>query len=232
MGEEMKNYVKIIPKVLDNTLEDFLAVIGLSWGLVQNRSGTELTVPYPVDLGIERRRKCCRISNILVIRCSVVPAHRREDKFEAKEEERQLFISQHVKRMYSCFWKWLCPSITELPWSESFGETRCIRSDATRNYCTICSRRNASQWRATGKPVAKFTSEDLKIHQQTRNYPNCALKHVWIWSKLDNSSMLFHHRKNRRSDLYAENMHYLETKRKIVQKDGSEATNDSALSWR
>ena len=45
--------------------------------------------------------------------------------------------------------------------------------------------------------------------------------------------MLFNHRSNRRSDLYAENMHYLEkTKRKIVQKSGSEATNDSALSWR
>ena len=30
--------------------------------------------------------------------------------------------------------------------------------------------------------------------------------------------MLFHHRLNRRIDLYAENTHYLETKRKIVQK--------------
>ena len=45
--------------------------------------------------------------------------------------------------------------------------------------------------------------------------------------------MLSHHRKNRRSDLHAENMHYLEkTKRKNVQNGGSEATNDSALSWR
>ena len=40
--------------------------------------------------------------------------------------------------------------------------------------------------------------------------------------------MHFYHRSNRRSDLYAENMHYLEkTKRNIVQKGGSEATNDS-----
>ena len=33
MQEEMNNYVKIIQKELKNTLEDFLAVIGLSGGL-------------------------------------------------------------------------------------------------------------------------------------------------------------------------------------------------------
>ena len=79
----------------------------------------------------------------------------------------------------------------------------------------------------------KITSKDLKDYQKTRNYPMYPPKQVWIWWKLDNSSMLLHHRKNRRSDLYAENMHYFEkTKRKIVQKCGSEATNDSGLSWR
>ena len=40
MQKEMKNYVKIIQKELMNTLEDFLAVIGLSLDLVQKRSGT------------------------------------------------------------------------------------------------------------------------------------------------------------------------------------------------
>ena len=39
--------------------------------------------------------------------------------------------------------------------------------------------------------------------------------------------------RTQRLNLYAENMHYLEkTKRRIVQKGVSVATNDSALSWR
>ena len=59
MREEMKNYVKIIQKVLENTLDNFLAVIGLSSGLDLRRSGTELTMKYQVDIGHERRRKCC-----------------------------------------------------------------------------------------------------------------------------------------------------------------------------
>ena len=50
MREEMKDYANIIHKVLEKTLEDILAVIGLSWGLDQKRSGTELTMAYQVDL--------------------------------------------------------------------------------------------------------------------------------------------------------------------------------------
>ena len=49
-------------------------------------------------------------------------------------------------------------------------------------------------------------------------------------SKLDNSSMLCHHRMERRINLYAENTRYLEMKRKIVQKDGSKAMHVLALS--
>ena len=42
-------------------------------------------------------------------------------------------------------------------WSESCGETRCIRSAGwTRNSHTTSSRRIASQWRVTGKPIAKI----------------------------------------------------------------------------
>ena len=55
---DMKKYVKKIQKVLENTLVDSLAVNGLSWGLDHKRSGTELTMTYKVDLGVERRRKC------------------------------------------------------------------------------------------------------------------------------------------------------------------------------
>ena len=55
----MKNYVKIIEKELKNTLEDFLAVVGLSWGLDQKRSVADLLMACQVDLGVERRRKCC-----------------------------------------------------------------------------------------------------------------------------------------------------------------------------
>ena len=79
MQKEMKNYVKIIQKELKNTLDDFLAVIGLSWRLNPKRSGTELTMANQKDLGIEQRRKCCRISKIPVIQYSDVPAPWRED---------------------------------------------------------------------------------------------------------------------------------------------------------
>ena len=56
---EMKNYVNIFRKVLESTLVNFLAVIGLSWVLDLRRSGTELTMAYQVDIGHERRIKCC-----------------------------------------------------------------------------------------------------------------------------------------------------------------------------
>ena len=55
----MKNYVNIFEKELKHTLEDFLAVIGLSRGLDQKRSGTDLMMAYQVDLGVARRRNCC-----------------------------------------------------------------------------------------------------------------------------------------------------------------------------
>ena len=79
MREEMKSYVKIIQKVLENALDNFLAVIGLSWGLDLRRSGTELTMAYQVDLGPERRRKCCWTSQDPVIRYSVAPVPWKEE---------------------------------------------------------------------------------------------------------------------------------------------------------
>ena len=57
MQKEMQNYVKIIQKELKNELEDFLAVIGLSWSLDPNIGGTEFTMAYQMDLGIELQRK-------------------------------------------------------------------------------------------------------------------------------------------------------------------------------
>ena len=69
-----------------------------------------------------------------------------------------------------------------------------------------------------------------KNYQQTRSYPHCAPKQVWIRSKLDNYSMLFRHWMERRIDLFAETTRYLDMKRKIVQKGGSKAMHDWALS--
>ena len=77
MQKETKHYVKIIQKDLKSTLEDFLAVVGLSWGPDLERIGTELTMVN--QLGIERRRKCCRISELPVTQYSVVPVPWRED---------------------------------------------------------------------------------------------------------------------------------------------------------
>ena len=48
---------EIIQKELKISLEDFLAVIGLSLDLVQKRSGTEFTIANQMDLGTELQRK-------------------------------------------------------------------------------------------------------------------------------------------------------------------------------
>ena len=56
MLKEMKNYVEKIQKELNITLDDFLAVIGLSLDLVQ-KSGTPHTIANPRDVGIGLRRK-------------------------------------------------------------------------------------------------------------------------------------------------------------------------------
>ena len=48
--------------------------------------------------------------------------------------------------------------------------------------------------------------------------------------KLDNSSMLLRHQMETKLNLYAENTRYLEMKKKIVQKGGSKAMHDLALS--
>ena len=48
-------------------------------GPKSEKSGTELTMANQMDLGIERRRICFRISKVPVIRYSSVPAPWRED---------------------------------------------------------------------------------------------------------------------------------------------------------
>ena len=51
--EEIQKYVNTIHRRLRVTLENTLAVIGLSWGLYQKRSGTELTLTDLTDHGIQ-----------------------------------------------------------------------------------------------------------------------------------------------------------------------------------
>ena len=71
-----------IQRQLNSMLVDSLAVIGLSLGLDLKRSGTELTeltITNQMDLGTELQRECCRTSQDLVIRCSVVPVLWKEE---------------------------------------------------------------------------------------------------------------------------------------------------------
>ena len=62
----MKKLKKIIQKEWKNTLEDFLAVIGLSLVLVKKRSGTPHTSANQTDPGIGLRRRRCKIPKGLV----------------------------------------------------------------------------------------------------------------------------------------------------------------------
>ena len=45
----------------------------------------------------------------------------------------------------------------------------------------------------------KNMSENSKNYQRTRSYPNCAPKQAWVWSRLDNTSILFRHQEERKS---------------------------------
>ena len=66
-------------KELKDTLQDFFAVVGLSWDLAQKRSGTPRTRANQTDAGIGLLRKSCKISKDLVTQFSVVPVPWRED---------------------------------------------------------------------------------------------------------------------------------------------------------
>ena len=82
----MKQYVKKIQEKLENTLKDFLAVIGLSLDLVQKRSGTAPVVADPIDLGIELHRRCWKTSKELVTQSFVAPASLKGRKLKSKGE--------------------------------------------------------------------------------------------------------------------------------------------------
>ena len=103
MQKEMMNYVSIIQRQLKKRQKDLVAVTGLSVGLDPKRSGAELMMANLLDLGIERRRNCCRISKIPIIQYSDVPALWREDNEEAKEkenEERQGNVLQECEERF------------------------------------------------------------------------------------------------------------------------------------
>ena len=64
----------------------------------------------------------------------------------------------------------------------------------------------------------KNTSNDLRNCPKTRSYPDYAPKQVWDKSKMGNSSMLFHHQEEKKTNLYAENKRCLEIKQELVSK--------------
>ena len=112
-------------------------------------------------------------------RSSGIPWHRaleRGDFLEAKEEERHQYTSMAVHSILSCFSRLSSPSIRSISseqlriclkkyqWVRELRGNRCTRSTGeTRNSYTTSSCRNASQWRATGKPAARIRATIWKI---------------------------------------------------------------------
>ena len=99
----MYNDVNTIHRQLRMMLANSLAVIGLSWGLDQKRSGTEPTLINETDPGIEWQKKWCWLSLDPVIQYFVPPVPLREENYEAKEEARSQFTSMVVMKTSSCF---------------------------------------------------------------------------------------------------------------------------------
>ena len=93
----MTNYAKIIRKVLQNTLDNFLAVIGLEPGSEKKWYGTYDGIPrgYWTQTA-EKKLLNLEKSGHLVFRCTGALG---KGQLRSKRE-----------KMYSCFWKWLCPS--------------------------------------------------------------------------------------------------------------------------
>ena len=164
--------------------KDFLEVIGLSWGLDPKRSGTELTMANLMDLESNGGAKLQNFidSSHPIFRCTsplertIKKQRRRKDNntFHSKwwqcsvaPTNGHLHQSAQSLRSSSGFdWR-----ITR--WSKSSRETCCIGSDGTRNSYSASSCRSASQWWATGKPIAllraviwkKKLPEDQKLSQ-------------------------------------------------------------------
>ena len=100
---ETQNNVNTIHRQLRIMLENSLAVIGLSWGLDQKKSGVEPTLTNQMDHGIEWQKKWWQISLDLVIQCFVLPVPWREENYEAKKGERSQYTSMVTIKTSSCF---------------------------------------------------------------------------------------------------------------------------------
>ena len=122
MRKEMKNYVKIIQNELKNTLEDFIAVIGLPLDLVQKRSGTP-HIANQTDLGTRQQRRWCKISKDLVTQHSVYQCLLGRGHLRSKGGGRTTIHPQQAMITTSCSSKRSSPSISSVfteQWRISF----------------------------------------------------------------------------------------------------------------
>ena len=92
-GGNKESNVKTIHRQLRIMLSNFLAVVGLSWGLDQKKIGVEPTLTNQMDRGIEWQKKLWQISLDPVIRYFVPPVPLKEENYEAEEEERCQYTS-------------------------------------------------------------------------------------------------------------------------------------------
>ena len=90
MQKATKNNVNTNHRQLRNMLPNFLAVIGLSWGLDHKKNGTEPKLKNQMEHGIVRQKKWWQISLDPVIRYFVPPAVLREENFTQQRREKEV----------------------------------------------------------------------------------------------------------------------------------------------
>ena len=177
MQKEMMKCVSIIQRQLKSMQKDFFAVICLPCGLDLKRSGTELTMANQMALGIELRRKCCRISKDRVVRYSDVPATWREDNWEAKEELLlQMIIS--VNQLSLC--GAVADMIAELQVGRRApGKPVASGQRVNKKFLHNLLSQTCKPMKSDKETYCKNMRNDLKNCQKTRSYPDHAPKQVW-----------------------------------------------------
>ena len=159
-----------------------------------------------MDLGIERRRKCCRVSNIPVIqyfRCAS-PLERERGhlrskgggkttiRFNGSSQNIELLLQMVISVNQLSLYGAVADRIAELPVEQRapgnpLHQVGWMNKKLLQNLFS----QKCKPMKSDKETCCKNMRNDLRNCEKTRSYPDFAPKQVWDRSKLDNFSVLF-----------------------------------------